>query len=198
MYQSVGWQALHPYALATVRSPHSPPREDAHQKVIEPFGGTGGRLNERVMAIVNLIARYIMDDEMALSEQEIVDELLTVGFEVDEIDAAFSWMESVSLHETEQRQDFALPTSVRIFSTEEKLAITSEGRGFLIRLHQLGILGPVVMEEIIERLVEYGEGSADLVEVKTLTALTLFSHTNERWQREIQCFLDHDLSSIFH
>ena len=91
-------------------------------------------MNERVMAIVNLIARYIMDDDMALSEQEIVDELLTVGFEADEIDAAFSWMESVSQHETEQSQSFAVPTSFRIFSAEEKMAITSEGRGFLIRL----------------------------------------------------------------
>lgn len=156
-------------------------------------------MKERVLAIVNLIAQYIMDDdEMALNEQEIVEELLTVGFEAEEISAAFSWMENMSQEQAGRDNDFQPQTGIRIFTEEEKMAISSEGRGFLLRLQQLGILQPLQKEEIIDRLVYMSEEPADLEEVKTVTALTLFADTNQKWQQEIQSILGNDLTSIFH
>jgi len=155
-------------------------------------------LKERVLAIVNLIARFIMDDEeRALNEQELVQQLLTVGFAPDEIDAAFCWMETVSWDTPDTPLD--PPGGIRVLTSEEREAISAEGQGFLFRLRQLGILDAETFEEVLERLVLQEDDPADLAEVKTLTALVLLARSQDRWHREIDHFLDHhDLSSIFH
>ena len=54
-------------------------------------------MRERVLAIVSFIAQYFLDDRDMATENDLVEELLSVGFEAEEIDAAFCWMESQAL-----------------------------------------------------------------------------------------------------
>ena len=46
-------------------------------------------MRERVLAIVSFIAQYFLDDRDMVTESDLVEELLSVGFEAEEIDAAF-------------------------------------------------------------------------------------------------------------
>jgi Smg protein len=159
-------------------------------------------LRERVLAIVNLIAKYVLGaEDTPISEQELVAELMSVGFEAEEINDAFSWMETVALQPpTAQTADTKLETSAtyRIFSPEEQQALTTEGIGFLIKLKSMGLLTDVIQEEIIERAVGAAEDPLSLQEVKVITALTILSRSNSLWQREIDCLLENDWARIYH
>lgn len=159
-------------------------------------------MRERVLAIVNLIAKYVLGaDDAPISEQELVAELLSVGFEADEIDDAFSWMETVALQpaaaDTVDAARLELPT-YRIFSREERQSLEPEALGFLVRLRTLGILSDEAQEEIIERAVQSAEDPINLQEIKLISALTLLSRSSNLWQREIDCFFDSDWSRIYH
>jgi Smg protein len=139
-----------------------------------------------------------MEDRDPLTESDLVEELLAVGFEADEIDAAFSWMESLSLQgATPPDALLSLPPQ-RIFTPEEIQVISCEARGFLSRLRSLGILDDQTQEEIIERAVQIAEDELTLKEVKTLTALTLFARSHEDWRREVDCFMEDDWSRLYH
>lgn len=159
-------------------------------------------MRERVLAIVNLIAKYVLGaDDTPISEQELVAELISVGFDAEEINDAFSWMESAALQTaTVEKAETArlAPPNYRIFSREERQSIEPEALGFLVRLRTLGLLSDEAQEEVIDRAVQSAEDPVSLQEIKLISALTLLSRSNNLWQREIDCFFDSDWSRIYH
>ena len=154
-------------------------------------------MRERVLAIVTIIAQYVMTDRQQLTESEIVEELMAEGFDAEEIDAAFRWMEDLSQQSRPQQdQPFDVPTH-RVFTIEETWGLSAEARGFLVRLRTLGILDDEAEEEIIERSLQVAEDEVSLRDIKALTALVLFSRTTQDWRREVDCFMDDDWARMF-
>jgi Smg protein len=156
-------------------------------------------LRERVLAIVSIIAQYVIEDRDFLTESDIVEQLLADGFAADEIDAAFSWMESLSMQarSTAASRELSQPT-YRIFTPEEGQVFTQDAMGFLIRLRSLGILDNDLQEEIIDKALRMSEEEVTLKEIKALTALTLFTRTQDDWHREVDCFMEDDWARICH
>lgn len=159
-------------------------------------------MSERVLAIVNLIAKYVLGaDDAPISEQELIAELISVGFDTEEINDAFSWMESAALQtaKVEKTETATLVSpNYRIFSREERQAMEPEALGFLVQLRTLGLLSDEAQEEVIDRAVQSTEDPVSLQEIKLISALTLLSRSNSLWQREIDCFFDSDWSRIYH
>lgn len=155
-------------------------------------------MRERVLAIVSLIAQYVMGEIDSLSENEIVEELLSIGFDADEIDAAFGWMHNHTVNDPGRALQTLTVPSQRIFTPGEIRTLSNEARGFLMRLRTLGILDDDSQEEIIERALEASEDEVGLREVKSIAALTLFARTNDEWLREVDCFMEDDWTRIYH
>lgn len=153
-------------------------------------------MRERVLAIVSLIAQYFLEDRDLTSEGDLVDELLSIGFESDEIDAAFNWMENQALHPPAQTELLPPMTSYRVFTDEEKRVLDVEARGFLARLRDMGILNNEVQEEIILKALQLADEDLSLKEIKTITVLTLFARAQNDWCREFDCLLDDDWSRL--
>jgi Smg protein len=152
-----------------------------------------------VLAIVSIIAHYIMEDGQLPANGDLVEELLAVGFEAEEIDAAFNWMENLSLHPSTDPSNSSLTVpSQRIFTPDECRAIAREARGFLMRVREMGIIDQNILEEIIQKALHTEEGEVSLKDIKTLTALTLFSHSHHEWLREVDCFMDDDWTRLYH
>jgi len=162
----------------------------------------GGRLRERVLAIVNLIARYVLGSgDEPISEHELVSELLAEGFDPDGINDAFSWMETTAFAEASvpSPESFcAPPPAMRIFSAEETQLIDLEARGFLIRLRHMGIIDDEIEEGLIDRIYTAAEEPVSLQEMKILTALTLLARNSQQWQREVDCLMTENWMRIYH
>jgi len=156
-------------------------------------------LRERVLAIVSIIAQYVMEDRDFLTENDIVEQLLEDGFDAEEIDAAFSWMETLSLQtgESQARRPLSMPTQ-RILTRDEELLLSRDARGFLVRLRFLGIIDDDLQEEILDRALRGEEDEISLKEIKAVTALTLFTRSQDDWRREVDCFMEDDWMRIYH
>lgn len=155
-------------------------------------------MRERVLAIVTILARYFLEERNLISETELVEELLSVGFDEEEIDAAFNWMQGLSPSSDAPIEKKPLTTyNQRIFTPEEKRLLSDEARGFLIRLRNLGILDDDAQEEIIERAFQLEEEDISLKEIKVMTALSLFARSNEDWRREVDCLLGDDWARLY-
>ena len=158
-------------------------------------------MRERVLAIVNLIAQYVLGaEDSPINEQELVAELMSVGFDADEINDAFSWMESMVL-QSPADQEVVDPllnhTTYRIFSDQEQHMLSDKARGFLIRVRAMGLLSDDALEEVIDRGLRSAEDPVNEQEIKLITILTLLSRSNSLWLREIDCFLENDWSRIY-
>jgi Smg protein len=158
----------------------------------------GDPLRERVLAIVSLIAQYVMEDRDFLTEGEIIEELLAEGFAAEEIDAAFSWMESYSMQNLTPRDHSLTSPTNRVFTAEEARSLSAEARGFLVRLRTMGILDDELHEEILDRALQSAEEEVSLKDLKTITALTLFTRANNQWRREVDCIIEDDWASLYH
>jgi Smg protein len=162
----------------------------------------GAPLRERVLAIVNLIAQYVLGAEDAsVSEQELVAELMSVGYKMEEIDDAFSWMEAIALRPAtpQEEADVMLnPTTYRFFTPQEEQLLSRDARGFLVRIKAMGLLNNDTEEEIIDRALRNAEEQVSEQEIKLITIMTLLSRSNSLWQREVDCFLDNDWARIYH
>jgi Smg protein len=151
-------------------------------------------LRERVLAIVSFIAQYFLDDRDTMSENDIVEELLAIGFESDEIDAAFCWMESQALS-SPSADTTMLKEPIkthRVFSVDESRLLSAEARGFLSRLGSLGILDEELREDVIERAMQMAEDEVSLKEIKTIAVLAIFANSHNEWRREFDCLLEDD------
>jgi len=156
-------------------------------------------LTDRVLTIVSLIAQYILEEkDLTSSEHEIVEQLLEYGFEAEEIDAAFSWMEDRSLPADTSTPPAMALAAQRIFSAQEKRALSLEARGFLIRLRNLGLLDTGTEEEIIQSALELVEDEVSLEEIRHLAALLIFSRSQYDLRREVDCILEDDWSTLYH
>ncbi len=155
-------------------------------------------MRERVLAIVTILARYFLNERNLISETELVEELLSVGFDEEEIDAAFSWMQGLEPVSDAPIQPKTLTAyAQRIFTAEERRLLSDEARSFMIRLRNLGILDDEAQEEIIERAFQLEEEDISLKEIKVMTALSLFARSNEDWRREVDCLLGNDWDRLF-
>lgn len=158
-----------------------------------------GPSGERILAIVHMIARLLVDEEdLWESEEEIVEGLLAEGFAPEEIDAAFSWMVSLSQAQNDELSDFLSVPLQRVFAQEESRALSLEAQGFLMRLRGLGILDDELQEEIIGRALEMGEDGVSLEEMKAVAAFTILARTHDRWRRELACVLEDDWARLYH
>jgi Smg protein len=151
-------------------------------------------VRERVLAIVSFIAQYFLDDSDLMTESDLVEQLLSVGFEAEEIDAAFCWMESQALAPPGQNEAALHQPAAnhRVFSTEENRVLSSEARGFLTRLRSMGILDDEIHEDVIEKALQIAEDEVSLKEIKTITVLAMFANSQHEWRREFDCLLEDD------
>ena len=105
------------------------------------------------------------------NQENLRDELTAAGFPVEEVDNAFAWLDGLS----DQRQQpliFGPRGSLRLYAKEELSRLSTECRGFLLYLEQLGILESTAREVVIDRLMAF-EDEIDLDRVKWVCLLVL-------------------------
>ncbi len=136
-------------------------------------------MKETVLDVLMFLFENYHDTEVHDAEYQdtLRDELSAAGFPVEEINYAFTWLGGLE----EQRQgapQLGTPGVIRIYAPEEMSTLSTECRGFLFYLEQLGILTPESRELVIERLLAIKD-DVDLERVKWVCLLVLVSQPGE-------------------
>lgn len=110
------------------------------------------------------------------NQDTLRDELTAAGFPDEEVTHAFAWLEGLS--DQRQRPLIFGPTgALRVYAREEQARLSSECRGFLLNLEQLGILDAPARELVIDRLMAFSD-EIDLERVKWVCLLVLINQPN--------------------
>jgi Smg protein len=100
-------------------------------------------------------------------------ELAAAGFPEEEINHAFAWLDGLASDRDRPRAT-GEPGALRIYVREETERLSSECRGFLLYLEQLGILDATSRELVIDRLMAIRD-EVDLERVKWVCLLVLIN-----------------------
>ncbi len=146
-------------------------------------------MKERVFSIIEIIVRHILiSKNIVHDEKEILEYLLSEGYNLEEINTAFSWIREIAGEQKVKlpsRKSINESNTIRILSNEEKISLSKEAYGFLIRLKELGFIDNEIQEEIIERAQYFADGEVGLDEIKSITALVMMNRSGAEWGDDI-------------
>lgn len=121
------------------------------------------------------------ESEFLVDRDDLLNELMQVGFEEEEIHKAITWIENlVEMRNggSELQLRLSAVNSVRIYTESEQYFISCECRGFLLFLEQINLLNIETREMAIARLAELENPSLDLDDAKWVILMVLFNVPN--------------------
>lgn len=141
-------------------------------------------MGERILEIVFYLVQHMRNNNGSLLHlDDISQSLKNMGFSDNEISSAYGWfLEEVQdrgMQELLENKTEYLPP--RLFSEIEKQIFTTEARGFLIQLHQLGLLNCEQFEAIIDRVNILEPSTVDLQTLKIIASSIIFGGVNKNW-----------------
>jgi len=136
-------------------------------------------MKETVLDVLMFLFENYHDTEVHDEENQetLRDELTAAGFPLEEVNHAFAWLGGLETQRQSVPQ-LGTPGVIRIYAPEEMSKLSTECRGFLFYLEQLGILSSESRELVIERLLAIKD-DVDLERVKWVCLLVLVSQPGE-------------------
>jgi Smg protein len=152
----------------------------------------------KMFEVVAYIARrYGSDGRSAGDPQEVRDELFGAGFEEDDVERALAWLDRLRRAGVSPVQAPGPRRSVRPPSADEARKLSTEARGFLLRLERAGILDHALREAVYERALKLDEPELGVEEIRVLVALVLET-TPGHDSALVAAVLAGDLTPIYH
>ncbi|MDZ7373079.1 MAG: DUF494 domain-containing protein [candidate division KSB1 bacterium] len=136
-------------------------------------------MNERVIEILVYIMSEIRNRRTGIGRLEALSQdLLQQGYSESEISSAFAWLFE-RMDEDLERLDEGFgatghPT-FRILHEAERAVIQPQAYGYLLQLHDLGIIDEAEMEAAIDRAMMLGTDTVDVDTMRSIVASILFN-----------------------
>ncbi|MBM7623533.1 DUF494 family protein [Sporohalobacter salinus] len=116
-------------------------------------------MNENVIEIVSYLVKQIMHNEDIIeNEEQLVENLVSQGYEIADIDTAFELIFSSDVYNEENgaedsNDEFKFKKSQRILDIRERFKLSVSAQGVLLRLSSLGLISDDELEELLEKSV---------------------------------------------
>ncbi len=132
-----------------------------------------------VDVLMFLFEQYLGEDSDVIDESDHMQlRLEEVGFENQEIDQAFDWLEDLATIRDDDSYAPLQVGSMRIFSDEEKDLLNEDSLGFIIYLEQSGILTPTTRELVLDRVIAL-DHPLTIEQLKWIVMIVLHTHPGE-------------------
>ncbi|MCK5001414.1 MAG: DUF494 domain-containing protein [Gammaproteobacteria bacterium] len=132
-----------------------------------------------VDVLMFLFEEYLGDSNESMDERNNMQvRLEEVGFQHQEIDQAFNWLEDLATLREGKDYMLANTNSIRIFSDFEKNILDQESIGFLMYLEQSDILTPITRELVLDRIMAL-DHPLDIEQLKWIVMIVLHTHPGE-------------------
>lgn len=134
-----------------------------------------------MLDVLMYLFEHYMDDStmIAVDDADLQSHLSDAGFSSNEIDKALSWLEGLSPGHQSATKNFNYNNSIRLYSRQECVRLSSACRGYLQFLEQSGILRPETRELVIDRALALEHNEIDLDKLKWVILMVLFNQPQQ-------------------
>jgi Smg protein len=130
--------------------------------------------------LMYLFEAYMDEDQESEPDREALQsKLLEAGFQHNEIERAFDWLEGIQCGRVETDAGAGAHAAFRLYHDSESQKLDSECRGFIMFLEQTGVLNPASREMVIDRVMALGEEEIGLEQLKWIILMVLFNLPGE-------------------
>ena len=121
-------------------------------------------MKNNMIEIINFIIKRMLKEEV-LDQEEVISELLNLGYDIENIDQAFAIILSDTEYETDSDINYVnedINEYNRVFTISEKLYLPTKLQGLIYRLIVLNVLTPEKSEKLIYKTIKkVYQGSAN-------------------------------------
>lgn len=139
-------------------------------------------MKENMFDVLLYLFENYMDtaSEWQPDQESIRYELIQAGFLATEVDKAFTWLEGlVALREDAAHYPLPSYPSVRAYTPEETRKLSTECRGFMLFLEQVGVLNTITRELVIDRAMALETNDIGLDQLKWVVLMVLLNQPGE-------------------
>ncbi|MBD3332398.1 DUF494 family protein [candidate division GN15 bacterium] len=139
-------------------------------------------MRDRILEIVVFLIDYMQEHREQVSDIDDISSILeTMGYQDDEISAAYSWlMDRINPDAEEYFASFPVRhSSTRVLTASERALLSTEAQGFLFKLMNLGLIDDEQFEIVLDRLSVVSTASVTEEEIKTVASAVLFHDVEE-------------------
>ena len=152
--------------------------------------------------LMYIFSSYIDRDDILPEDRDSIDaDLRDAGFEAQEIDKAFDWLDGLAMAEDTPAVEQSA-SSIRVYSTREQQRLDSKVQGFLLFLEQSGVLTPELRELVVNRIMALdGDSMIDMEEFRWVVMMVLFNNAIDQDENTLMHYEDivfADQPAIFH
>jgi len=133
--------------------------------------------------LIFLFENYMIgDDDYQPDPESLSVELSRAGFDNDEIDRAFDWLENLSVmcESDDENLPMAEMASTRHYTAEEQLRIDLPAQSLLLSLEQSGVLDTAAREMVVDRIMALDSDDIDIDDVKWVIMMVLCNRPNRQ------------------
>ncbi len=144
-------------------------------------------MDHRIIDILVYLAKHFHTNSFGMAGGTefdvdiVVNSLQDEGYSQSEIDSALSWYFENEKMRPQFRDKLSLPLetpAIRILHPIERVLISPEAYGFLMQIHQLGLISTNQLESIIDKALSSG-WEIDVILVKTIASVVIFDNHDE-------------------
>ncbi len=134
-------------------------------------------MRDRILEIVVFLMDYMRDSRDPGPETEDFSSTLKhMGYSENEISSAYFWLMN-RFDDTPEQLFAEFPDHYhanRILTTSERVRLTTEAHGFLVKLLNLSLIDSEQMENILERIAVFGADPVNVEQVKIIASTVVF------------------------
>jgi uncharacterized protein Smg (DUF494 family) len=141
-------------------------------------------MNARIMDAVGLISRCLSESpDIVNNPGQIDDELMGLGFSSKEIKKAYRWIELNTLgHPKDETRYVPSQVPLRVFTKAESSKLKPAALGLLHRCYERGLLDPMLLDEVLEKVVLSEMEEFREADLRRMVALHLFNRVQSDWK----------------
>jgi Smg protein len=145
--------------------------------------------------LIYVFDRYMLEEAPEVPERDaLAKDLERAGFAEANVERALDWLADLAGERQRPSMDGGRP-AIRIFSGSELARLSTESRGYLLVLEQIGILTPLQREIVVDRLLALDSDEFDLEQLKWVVLMVLSSQPGQEQAYERMENLVFDLPS---
>ncbi len=152
--------------------------------------------------LMYIFSSYIDSDDTLPEDRESIDaDLREAGFQSQEIDKAFDWLDGLALAGNIPALEQS-PQGTRFYNDEEQQRMDSSIQGFIHFLEQSGVLTPELRELVVNRIMALeSDAPIDMEEFKWVVMMVLFNNSADQDESTLMHYEDivfADQPAVFH
>lgn len=135
-----------------------------------------------MLRVLMYLFKNHMENDCRLKDtpQKLMVELQRIGFKQASINKAFNWLAELRILQFKVKLNPPHKDSVRIFSIDECIKMDKECRGFIISLHEMGVLTTATRELVISQIMQLDCKRVDLCQVQWVILMVLFNQPDQQ------------------